>query len=159
MTALKLVRCDIGAEGGEHELSPDIRKMVLGLAKAETRWTTVNDALKVPECRQAANVLEAATSKGIASLRSGFYTRQSLQEDVAAVYDALVKGLSLGSKKGEGTKMGGVKKLLRDVRADPFMEADSFMEFMICEHQPAFIAATANSMEAIHDAALLVLRD
>lgn len=99
MTKLKVVRCDLVAEGGEHELPPDIRKMVLGLAKAETSWTTVNDALKVAECRQAADVLEAATCKGIASLRTGLFTKQSLQEDVAAVYDALVKGLSLAGSR------------------------------------------------------------
>ncbi|CAL8462037.1 g1568 [Coccomyxa elongata] len=126
--------------------------MVHGLSRAEGKNYIVKDTLKGAKRRQlgVAKKLEAATSKGIFSLRYGVFTEQSLHEDVAAVYDALVKGLSLGAKKGEG------KKLLMDVCAEPTMD-DSFMETMYYEHQPMFIAATASSMEVLHKAALAAL--
>ncbi len=148
--------CNLFAEGQARELPLDL-DMVHGLSKSETRSYIVSDTLKGAECRQAAKALQAASFKGMIPLNHGDYAEQSLQEDIAAVYDALVKGLSLGVKKGEGAMKDEGKKLLRDVRADPIMD-DSFMEMMYYESQPMFVKATAYSMAALHDAASATLK-
>ena len=74
--------------------------MIYCLSRAEEESKSLQAKLKTVQCSNEVKVLQEACLKGMAMLQGNACTRHSLQAEVAAVYSALDKALSLAVQEG-----------------------------------------------------------
>ena len=119
----------------------------------------MQEILEKTHCNSDVQAVQEASLAGMAALQEGTCAGQSLQEHVAAVYNAIEKALSKGAEQGDTTDAVDCSERLLYIQAyRPEDEPDLREMYEDCRRRPAWTVSIAMYMGYIHEAATAALR-